>query len=346
MAYHRVVIVSVIMAACCVVWQPARAELVVLCRPAAVDSDAVQSEKLAISALDDPHNPFRHEYALWDKWVYAHATDCADARVAGYFNGAGNRGQMLLQAYVDQAGNLVPLKLAEERRLHTYAAGDNTRIYDASWAYVLNAVGPLDQRVLDAYQAALLVLRAEYALPIPAWLAANPPAWALILPPEAGRHAGEVLAFGALGGDLGYALPPDTERPGAHGEVWLRYSPDGQLLGKSKPGQLWWEFYLPNPERPARDGAAPLVRAFEADGIISVSDLHTGARTQLLNFDGTPIQDVKHPQPRNHNHWRGYTASELKAIYAIQHGETQPQPARTVTPARPPAHVPVLGGQH
>jgi hypothetical protein len=129
------------------------------------------------------------------------------------------------------------------------------------------------------------------------------------------------------------------------GQVWHRYSADGQLLAKTRPGQQWWELFTPDPAAPGRDGQPSYYRVFEADGILSVNDLHSGKRAWLMDFTGQRLADTKAPAPRNHNHWRGFTAEEIGAIYAIQQGQPLPGASAERT-GKPKPHVPVLGGKH
>jgi hypothetical protein len=304
----------------------------------------VQRATVTLTPLDDPHNPFSGDYAAWDRWVYANAVSCTDDRIEAYYRNAASHGSLVLSASVDSSGNLVPLVLAEERRLHSYAAADNSEAFPAAWRYTLYAVGPPDAALQAGYRRAVLKLRAQYSLPIPAWLAANPPAWALVLPPEAGAHAGEVVMLGAPGEDPGFELPPGEDRPGGLAKVWRRYSPDGKLLATSKPNQEWWEFYAPNPAVSPADGEPTIYRVFEADGIIAVTDTRTSQPAWLMNFDGTRLPDQRHPAPRNRNHWLGFTAREAAAIYAIQQGKPLPAPGGGAA-REPHATPPPLGGR-
>jgi hypothetical protein len=302
---------------------------------------AASSTKITVLPLDDAHNPFRDRYEPWDRWVLAHAVECDDRQLEVYHQRALLPDETYLEAFVDAAGYLVPQRLAEERRLHALAAGDDPRVFDAAWTYRLLATGKIEPGVLANYRLALLQVRAEYCPAVPQWLAQQPAPWALVLPAEAGKHAGEVITFGAPGEDPDYALPAGEIRPGGRGKIWRRYSPTGQLLATSKPDQEWWEFYCANPAT-AEDGS--FLRVFEADGYISVTDLHSGRRSWLMNFDGTRISDEQHAAPRDENHWQGFTAAEARAIFALQHGERPAQPA--AARPKPPTHVVPLGGQH
>ena len=307
---------------------------------------APKHETVTILPLDDPRNPFRSDYAPWDKWVYQHAVTCLDPKIQQYYLGSGSAGNTMLDAYVDQAGHLVPQVLAEERRLHSYAAGDTVSYYDADWTHVLYAVGPIDSALLSNYEQAVLGLRVEYSLPLPQWLAANPPAWAMILPPEAGKHAGEVITLGAPGADQDYHMPPNAARPGARVKVWRRYSPDGKLLATSKPDQEWWEFYAANPATASGREATSFYKVFEDDGIVAVTDLRTNQLAWMMTFDGIRLDARSADKPRNHNYWLGFTASEAKTLYALQHGQRLVKPASTPAPARPRPTAPPLGGGH
>jgi hypothetical protein len=299
---------------------------------------------VTILPLTAPVNPYRKDYEPWDEWIYAHAVTCTDPTVEKYFRGVGGRNNMVLDAYVDSSGFLVPQRLAEQRRLHAQATGrDDQPVYMPSWTHVLYAAGPIDDGLLAGLNEALLALRAEYVVTVPQWLAADPPAWSLILPPEAGAHAGEVVMYGKPGLDQNFFLPPGEIRPSSSRAVYYRYSTTGKLLGQTKVSQEWWELYTANPASPQGPGSSSFYKVFEALGVVSVTDVRTGKRAWLMDFAGTHLPDVRNPAPRDANHWLGLSASEVKTIYAIQHAV--PGSAKPATKARPKGKpAPRLGG--
>jgi hypothetical protein len=309
-----------------------------------VPGAAAKPELVTVLPLGTPVNPYRRDYDPWDEWIYEHAVTSTDPAIENYFRGQGGRSNVVLSAYVDSSGFLVPQRLAEQRRLHTQATGDgNQLVYLPNWTHVLFAAGTIDPALLADYQGAMFSLRAEYTLTIPEWLAARPPAWSLILPPEAGPHAGEVIMFGKPGRDQDFALPRGDVRPPSSRSIFYRYSPAGKLLGQTEVGQQWWELYTTNPATPRGPASTSFYTIFEAAGLVSVTDVRTGKLAWMMDFSGKRIADIRHPGLRDLNHWLGLTAAEVKAIHAQQH--TLPDAARPKTRTKPKAKPsPPLGG--
>ncbi len=286
---------------------------------------AAKPELVTIQPLDNERNPYRNKYEPWDAWVYRHAVASSDPAIERYFREEGGRSNYVIYAYVDSSGFLVPQRMAEEYRLHSWAVDSDTRpAFLPDWTHILYAAGPIDPVLLRDYEQAMLGLRAEYTVSIPSWLAVEPPAWALILPPEAGKHAGEVVMFGLPGAGQDYALPPGEIRPPTARSVYYRYSADGRELGHTVVGQQWWELYTSNPAAPGAGGTGSYYRVFEALGIISVIDSRTAKLAWRMDLDGTHIREVAVPQQPNANHWLGLTAREVKIIYALQRGQPLP----------------------
>jgi hypothetical protein len=298
---------------------------------------------VTVLPLGEQRNPYLKDYEPWDKWVYEHAVTSTDPAIERYFRGEGGRSNVVIDAYVDSSGFLVPQRMAKQRRLHAQAVGrDEQPVYLPQWTHVLFAAGSMDPALRESYEHAMLKLRAEYTVTIPDWLAANPPAWALVLPAEAGPHAGEVVMYGRAGMNPDYVMCPGEIRPAASCELFYRYSPSGKLLGQTVLGQQWWELYTANPAAPAGPGSTSYYAVFEAAGLISVTDVRTGKLAWRMDYGGKRLAEQQRPAPRNENHWLGLTARELKAIYAIQHEAPAPKVAPKPRPKAKAA--PPLGG--
>jgi hypothetical protein len=327
---------------------PAVAQVCAGCRPAFYGGDpGIKHEDLVVLELADKRNMYREEYAAIDRWIYAHAVKSTDPVVVGYLRREGVSDGFLLESFVDSRGCLIPQAVARQRELHAMAVGDDPHNYPDDWTHMVFATGPIEPELIAQYEQALLTQRAEYSISVPQWLADNPPGWAMVLPPEAGKYAGEVITLGAPGENQALTMPRSAARPGGRGKLWRRYSAEGRLLAQSQPDQEWWEFYMPNPAAELYGGQASLLSVFEAAGLVSVTDHRTGKREQLLTFDGQPVPDVKNPPRRNLNHWLGFTASELPVIYALQNNIPLPGVSVKDTPApvRQKRAVTPLGGK-
>lgn len=303
-----------------------------------------------LAKLDDPRNPYSTEYEPWDLWIYEHAVTASDARVQRYYREEGRRGNTVLSAYVDGNGYLVPQRVAESRQLHAWAEGDRPKEYPYPWTHVMIGAGPIDAALLESYEKSMLALRAQYCLPVPGWLAELKPAWALQLPPDAGKAAGEVIVYARPGTLPGLTLSPGAVRPPHTREVFFRYSAEGELITQTKAGEQWWEMYLPNPEKGGATGADPLLRAFESNGIITVTNLRDNTVAWISDLSGQHFEQHITPPARNATHWRGLTGTELQYIYALQQGTAKAPPKQRarpkVAPGKEPARTPPpMGGQ-
>jgi hypothetical protein len=193
------------------------------------------------------------------------------------------------------------------------------RLHDASQAAASSCVvsfmvygdipPELDARML----AAEMQLKAQYAPPIPRWLAQQPPLWALVLP------SGEVVAAGELGSgrdfDMNYTRKLKEDLPPYS---CYRYSADGELLAQTKPGEQWYTLFWPQ--------SAEVLGKFNPDdtiywvenGYVVVRDYRNWTIAALFDYNGAPLPVDTELTARDANVWNGWYGREIPLLYDAQ----------------------------
>jgi hypothetical protein len=292
--------------------------------PGARRVETFDGKLVVVRSIDDPENPYREEYKEWDRWFWDHLLEKAPEQKL--YRDMTEEEKALKEAHrqlgmgwtgvmhrVDERGFFIPLERSMREREEAISAGKlDERDNSGQWVM---AEGEIDPEMHQASWDAGFAVSAEYYPPIPAWLAANPPYEALLLP------NGDVVTWGLLGiTDRDYNYGPNIN------SLYARYDKDGNLIAKVEDKGWFMLYYDPEGTgRPLPDGEYE----DREDGYFMYRDPYSGGLLSVWNWDGTPMPPVEPPW-RDPHPFRLLRANMLQDMYSAVHGaEPEEQPAGT-----------------
>lgn len=260
----------------------------------------------------DPANPYLGQYNEWDYWCLANANAMTNEDWTAWTEGSVPETRRMLSYGVDKDGFPVPLLAQRQQQMEQQhdAAQQPESSCVVSFIVYGDIPPALDLRMLQAE----MQLKAQYAPPIPQWLAQQPPLWALILP------TGEVVTAGELGTgrdfDMNYTrqLKEDLAPYSCY-----RYSPDGRLLGQTQPDEQWYTMFWPEATATLSQYNPDDTIYWIENGYVIVRDYRNWNVTALFDYDGTPLPVDTNIAARDANVWEGWYGREIPLLYAAQH---------------------------
>jgi len=189
----------------------------------------------------DPDNPYLADYGDWDLWCYRNIVD-RDGEAYLEFQVHGLQdGWLFAYVEIDPNGWMYPLVRSRLWEVQSWLGYYTLDPFPGGVTGHITCLGPVDNATGAGLAAALAPVIAPYHLPVPDWIAADPPAVMLHLPD--GR-------FALLGG-LGSASDQTpclvlSEDVFLEGLAWSVYSADGKLELTGEPGEYWWQVFHPD----------------------------------------------------------------------------------------------------
>jgi hypothetical protein len=260
--------------------------------------------------MDDPNNPYAASYDPIDHWVYANRV----ATSRGPSNDLYDPDQMTEDEYfmgglVTEAGYLLPYR--EFVNLQQEAIADGTSMNktkaDATWLYAIGVLS--DEYAQKAWDLAWDV-KAAYYMPVPEWLAKNPPQSAMLL------ANGDVVTCGPLGWEENSAPADDVDDNsgccggGGIDDGHFKYSHEGKVLGFTN--HPWFALYYDVEV----EGLPPGLYNVRADGYL----LCTSPDGDLIvyDFDGTKLDLSEEPPIRDMHHFEWLPLRRIRKLYEAQ----------------------------
>lgn len=256
-----------------------------------------------IKPLDDPGNPYRAQYEAWDEWVY----DNVVLEPIAFEDGQRPADFKVLKARVTAEGYLLP-QVEKARIYHEQMANgyDNEEYgIDNIAPFAVQAAGVMDPGIDGQRGRAVARLQGEYYLPVPDWLAADPPIWSMLLP------NGDVVTHGALGSG---AAGSNAGCCGSSGHNYYRYTHDGELVRTSSV--FWWELYFDDVGYPRPEGN----RKNRHDGYVYFTDPETDETLSVWDWDGTKLETTLLPPVRDIHPFVSLRPAQIRDICEGQQG--------------------------
>lgn len=262
--------------------------------------------------LNEPGNPYRKQYAQWDRWALAHAKDM---RMVDW--GAWNAGELpdarrMIFVKVDQAG--YPIPLLDQRAELMQQAHDPSLKHKNDCSVSFMAYGDMPLELLRELQTAELAIKTKYLGQIPAWLAKQPPLWAIVLP------SGDVVTRGELGSGQGldayFTWRNAMNLPEGN---YCRYDRTGRLVAKLLPGDSdWYKLFWPEAEQVLSKYAQARTMTIFQNGCVIVQEYAGKGVLAVYDYDGAALPAVTDAKARDGNVWGGIIGSEIPALFAVQ----------------------------
>ena len=226
--------------------------------------------------LAEDGNPYAGRYGAWDEWIMANAPGSTSQDIYAWYRGEAPRGYCVLATAVDKDGWPIPaVEFVRARQ------DPDSEIHLDSCVYMIEAGGQIKASLLEEYHRAVAQAKGAWAPAIPKWLADSPPKLAQF-------YGGDVLAFGEPGSgrrvwEDGLA---EVLKPGS-GDVWRRYSLDGELLGETERAEEWWRLYFAGfTDVLTGLGGEPAVAYFAYQGYVVFWDSKTQAVLAVYDYLG------------------------------------------------------------
>lgn len=270
-----------------------------------------QGESVRVKPLDAPGNPYAHEYAVWDRWIYAHIgkLNLREIEHRNRHRQVPSVGQSAMQlghyfqphddpwhsytVHVDASGFVIPQHYQWRKQVEL--ALDPPRL---AWRpsrtdnFTINAGGVPASETIAALEQARWELLAPLYPPVPDWLAEQPVHYTVFMP------NGDVLTYGPLGsrrpehGEHGWRDAANWAE-GTRG--WFRYSAAGELLGQHfTEGFDWAMLYNPQLEVQKLHAQSLGLKAHEWNGFLiayeSGADGGVGDPRYAFDYDGSPVE--------------------------------------------------------
>jgi len=240
--------------------------------PAAKNMDA---EVAAVRPFDDPDNPYLGLYTEFDQWHYDNFDPGAPFILTGKPDE--RQGQLVVTDDGWAEPYLVTMRKALE--FETGADVDTSQITKNLKLYARGIISPeLDAQIATARAE----LTAEFAPPIPKWLAKDPPLWALVLPD------GHVATVGKLGSGRDF-YPESANWIAESTAQACHYGPDGELLSVLEAGRPWFLLFFPD-FKDRQDEHQVVIRDIRCFGkYVVFNNEEDRALSGLYLYDGTRI---------------------------------------------------------
>lgn len=262
--------------------------------------------------LDTAGNPFRGRYRDWDRWALEHAKSLRQVDWSAWNTGELAADLRMIFVYVDADGYPVPI-LETAKREFDEAHQPQTRDKNAcSLKYM--AFGVIPQDMLAELKTEIMLCKARYVHEIPAWLAENPPQWAVVLPD------GNVLTKGGLGSGRDFDVFFTWRMSnGTTEQQYHRYDPSGKLAAKLEPGVTdWYKLFWPDAAQALSGLLTPDTMVRFDNGCVLVQRYDGSDVLALFNYDGTELPVATDPRMRDQNVWNGLLGMEIPALYEAQ----------------------------
>jgi hypothetical protein len=251
--------------------------------------------------LDDPSNPYAGQYSDWDKWIFDQAKEQAKT---------GNRrlpeGGKWYSAEVTNEGYVMPQLSALSTGLDRLRGTVPPSTEHCT--HMISMTGKMDPAMEEQLSASIGRVWAERYPAIPAWLADAPALRSMVLP------NGDVVTLGELGSGV---TTGGKRVSGA--QPYFRYSPEGEMLGQTLPGEMWQALYVKDWT------AAVLLEQLKAKRLPRIErgctvffDRESNAVGAVYSFDGqalAPDSDLSQREPALITE---LTATQLADIFEAQ----------------------------
>ena len=232
--------------------------------------------------LRDAENPFRGEYSELDYWCYAAAGAMEEGDLQAYNPLQAPEGYRMIQADVTDDGFVKP-QLMMFRDLMQQNHGEAVAADgEQSCSLTMYAGGVIDPALYAQYEQEMCCIWAEYAPPVPDWLAAKPPAVALLM------NNGDTVAYGELGTDL--VIEETWRAIYEPTEPWRRYDANGELVAELPVGSRWIELYVPDFNERSLEIEKQGQVFDEYNGYIVVIDQQDWDIVEAEDYLGNPVE--------------------------------------------------------
>jgi hypothetical protein len=261
-----------------------------------------------IKALDAADNPYETKYEDWDHWAYRNIVTGPLA----YENGKKPDDLKIVKIRVTSDGYMLPAT-EKTRVMSEHARQGFNDAFDIKHIapFAVQAAGTMPDEMKERMRLAVHGMKSTFYLPVPDWLAAEPPIWAMLVP------NGDVITYGPLGS--GHAEHEGEGCCGGSGESYYRYSTSGELLRTSPV--FWWDTYLDDIEYEYPEGS----RKNRLDGYFYFTDTEADEILSVWDWDGTQLELPILPPMRDVHPFMSHTPTQIKGLFDGQHAQLSAQ---------------------
>ena len=277
--------------------------------------DASSTGSIVLADLDDDSNPYKGQYKAWDRWVFEHAGAedpykidkppeemTPEERTAYVFRNNYPSNWTECKATVLDEKYLIPFEISIYEGREAYANHTADEYY--STVNVITARGVMNPNLNDEMLVRGEEITAEFYMPIPEWLAKNPPKAAMLLP------NGDIVTDGLLGSAGNEEDHHESGSCCGGTSLYCLYSENGELLRTNN--NFWWFLYHNEAECPTGSMVA------SPDGYVRFYN-DAGELDSIWDFDGIKLESEEAATPRSPYHFEMLGSNSIVRFFAASH---------------------------